>query len=207
MRQVGRQADRRLRPAPQPFDRLLDQGRLGRADQDGDDLDPRQQALDEDQRHFQAVLAGERPRVDLDAVERQDRPRRVLGDRRDAERRRPGFGRMERDAVERNAMVGAEDDDALQPLGRVEGAQRLGGDAAGKFDPGVGDDDHLGPERAGRRGGEGVRRAPRSRRLDRRDRTSPPPGRDARRARGSRRSFCLRDGPPRLSGRRARPHI
>ena len=122
MRQVGRQANRRLRSAPQPLDRLLDQGRLGRADQDRDDFNPRQQALDEDQRHFQAVLAGERPRVDRDAVERQDRPRRILGDRRDPERRRPGRGRMERDSVERNAMVGAENDDAFQALGRVEGA-------------------------------------------------------------------------------------
>ena len=66
---------------------------------------------------------------------------------------------MERDSVERNAMVGAENDDALQALGRVEGAQRLGGDAAGIVDPGVGDDDHLGAERAGRSGGEvGVER-------------------------------------------------
>ena len=207
MRQVGRQADRRLRPAPQPLDRLLDQSRLGVADQHRDDLDPRQQALDEDQRHFQAVLADERPRVDRDAVERQDRPRRVLGDRRDAERRRPGRGGMERDSVERNAMVGAEDDDALQPLGRVEGAERLGGDAAGIVDPGVGDDDHLGAERAGRRGGEGgVERRAEGRR-DRRDRTSPPPGRDGRRAFGSRRSFCLQRGRFRLTAAAPVAHI
>ena len=159
MRQIGRQTDRRLRPAPQPLDRLLDQSRFGGADQHGDDLNPRQQALNEDQRHFQAVLAGERSRVDRDAVERQDRPRRLFGDGRGAERRRPHCGGMERDSVERNAMIGAENDDALQPLGRVEGAQRRGGDAAGVFDPGVRNDDHLGAERAGRRGGEsGVER-------------------------------------------------
>ena len=68
---------------------------------------------------------------------------------------------MEGDTVERNAMVGAENDHPLQPLRRVEGAERLGGDAAGIVDPGVGDDDHLGAERATAARRRRRRRAPR----------------------------------------------
>ena len=125
MRQVGRDGDDGLRPAPDEAKRLRDPARLGVADEDRQDLERRRQhRLQHHEMHFERMLAGEGPRVDggglgFRETQHGDRARRSLRraassmpsrDGSQARERRPG-------APGRRSRSGAADRHA-SPMGR-----------------------------------------------------------------------------------------
>ncbi len=118
MRQIGRDRDDRLRPAPDPAQRLGDNVRIGVPDQNGHDFEwRRQHCLEHDQMHFERMLARERPRVDDNAGRLGELGVSDRRDRNFAQRRAPFRRRMNRDARKRDAMRGADDDNAARRVG------------------------------------------------------------------------------------------
>ncbi len=102
MRQVGRDRDDRLRSAPDQPQRRGDLVRRRVADQDRQDFKRgRHHRLQHHQMHLERMLADERPRVGRRRP-RLDKPdMEVAGDPGLAERRAPGRGRMDRQALGR----------------------------------------------------------------------------------------------------------
>ena len=119
--------------------------RLGVADQNGHDFERRRQhRLQHDQMHFERMLAGERPRVDDNAGRLGELGVSAGRDRNFAKRRAPLRRRMNRHARKRDAMGGADDDDAARRLGAARPrAERRRRDRARVDEAGVRRDDDL----------------------------------------------------------------
>ena len=145
MRQVGRDCDHRLRAAPDPAQRLGDRVGIGVADQNGDDFERRRQhRLQHHQVHFERMLARERPRVDDNARHLSELGMSDRRDRHFAERRAPFRRRMNRNARKRDAMGGADDDDAARWFGATRPrAERRRGDRTRVDEAGMRRDDDL----------------------------------------------------------------
>ena len=145
MRQVGRDRDYRLGPAPKDPQRLGDLMRIGVADQNGDDLERgRQHRLQHDEVHFERMLARERPRVDENAASLGEFGLSDGATGASPSGVRAAAGRMDREPAERGAMRGADDDDASRRLGAARpGAERCRRDRARVEDAGMGRDCEL----------------------------------------------------------------
>ncbi len=103
-----------------------------------------QHRLQHHQMHFERMLAGEGPCVDRRRRGFREPEVEIARDFGFAERRRPGHGRMDREAAEGDAMRRADDDDAARRIGPPRpGAEGGRGDRAGIDDAGMRRDDDL----------------------------------------------------------------
>ncbi len=125
--------------------RLCDGMRIGVADQNGDDLERRRQhRLEHYQMHFERMLAHEDARVDDNTGRLRELSMSDGRDRSFAERRAPLRRRMNRNARKRDAMGGANDDDAAWWFGAARPrAERCRGDRTRVDEASVWCDDDL----------------------------------------------------------------
>jgi len=132
MTEIGGHDDRRLRPAPKHFEHARHMIARRFADEHRQNLDISQCAVNEGQMHFQAVFAQERGRRHRDALPPGERIARHAVDGQRPEGRIPGIGRRKRHPAHGHAVIGPQQDHALD-LVLSSSEQMIGGarDVAG----------------------------------------------------------------------------